>query len=74
MVRETPLSEIHLENMLRLSRMGVLITPPVPAFYTNPRTLDDVVNHIVMRSLDGLGIHMDVAGRWDGIMNVSGGV
>ena len=69
MVREAPLSDIHLENMLKLSRMGVIVTPPVPAFYTNPQTLDDVINHIVMRALDALGIHLDVASRWDGIMS-----
>jgi 4-hydroxy-3-polyprenylbenzoate decarboxylase len=73
MVREAPLSDIHLENMLKLSRMGVVITPPVPAFYNNPQTLDDVVNHVVMRALDAFGIHIDVASRWDGIMNRSGG-
>jgi 4-hydroxy-3-polyprenylbenzoate decarboxylase len=53
--------------MLKLSRMGVVITPPVPAFYTNPQTLDDVINHIVMRALDALDIHIDVANRWEGI-------
>ena len=66
MVREAPLSDIHLENMLKLSRMGAVITPPVLAFYDNPRTLDDAVNHIVMRALDALGIHVDIAARWDG--------
>jgi flavin prenyltransferase len=66
MVREAPLSDIHLENMLKLSRMGAVITPPVLAFYDNPRTLDDAINHIVMRALDALGIHVDVATRWDG--------
>jgi 4-hydroxy-3-polyprenylbenzoate decarboxylase len=69
MVRETPLSDIHLENMLKLSRMGVAITPPMPAFYNNPQNLDDVINQIVMRALDALGVHVDVAARWDGIMN-----
>src|SRR6476659_2741499 len=59
-VREAPLSDIHLENMLKLSRMGVVITPPVPAFYNNPQNLDDVINHIVMRALDAFGIHIDV--------------
>src|SRR4029434_10987466 len=44
-VREAPLSDIHLENMLRLSRMGAVVMPPVPAFYTKPKTLDDLVNH-----------------------------
>lgn len=64
MVRETPLSDIHLENMLKLSRMGVVIMPPMPAFYTNPQSLDDVVNHTVMRALDQFGFHLDTADRW----------
>ncbi|HLH30922.1 MAG TPA: UbiX family flavin prenyltransferase [Terriglobia bacterium] len=64
MVRETPFSDIHLENMLKLSRMGVVIMPPMPAFYTNPQSLDDVINHTVMRALDQFGIHLDAAGRW----------
>ena len=65
-VREAPLSDIHLENMLKLSRMGVTILPPVPAFYNHPKTLDDVVNHFVMRILDQFDIHVDLARRWDG--------
>jgi 4-hydroxy-3-polyprenylbenzoate decarboxylase len=69
MVREAPLNEIHLENMLRLSRMGVVIVPPQPAFYDHPQTLDDIVNHIVMRALDPFGIHLDLGSRWDGIMS-----
>src|SRR5215510_7532349 len=73
MVRETPLSDIHLENMLKLSRMGVVIAPPVLAFYTNPQSLDDIVNHVVMRALDAFGIHIDAGSRWDGVMNRSGG-
>jgi 4-hydroxy-3-polyprenylbenzoate decarboxylase len=67
MVRETPVSDIHLENMLKLSRMGVVIAPPVPAFYTNPRTLEDIINQTVMRSLDALAIHLDVGSRWEGL-------
>ncbi len=51
-VRETPLSEVHLENMLKLARMGVSIVPPMPAFYNHPQTVDDIVNHIVARVLD----------------------
>jgi 4-hydroxy-3-polyprenylbenzoate decarboxylase len=58
--------------MLKLSRMGVTIFPPVAAFYTHPRTLDDMVNHIVMRVLDQFDIHVDVASRWDGIMSGHG--
>jgi len=67
MVREVPLSDIHLENMLKLSRMGVVIAPPVPAFYTSPQTLDDVVNHIVVRALDQFGLHLNNADRWLGM-------
>lgn len=72
LVRESPFSDIHLENMLKLSQMGVVIIPPVPAFYNHPQTLDDMVNHIVMRALDQFGIHLDVTDRWDGSMSVGG--
>jgi 4-hydroxy-3-polyprenylbenzoate decarboxylase len=68
LVRESPFSDIHLENMLKLSRMGVSIVPPVPAFYNRPQTIGDIVNHVVQRALDQLGIHLDVATRWDGVM------
>ena len=67
-VRETPLNDIHLENMLKLSRMGVTILPPVPAFYNHPETLDDIINHIVVRILDQFEIDTDFAKRWDGEM------
>jgi 4-hydroxy-3-polyprenylbenzoate decarboxylase len=67
-IREAPLSEIHLENMLKLSRMGVVICPPVPAFYNRPQTIDDIVNHTVARLLDQLDIHLDVQSRWQGMM------
>ncbi len=71
-VRETPLNDIHLENMLKLSRMGVTMLPPMPAFYNHPQTIDDVVNHIVVRILDQFGIGTDFAKRWEGDMkNVS---
>jgi 4-hydroxy-3-polyprenylbenzoate decarboxylase len=66
--RETPLNDIHLENLLKLSRMGVTILPPMPAFYNLPETLNDLVNHTVMRILDQFGISMDLARRWDGAM------
>jgi flavin prenyltransferase len=68
-VREAPLSEIHLENMLKLARMGVVITPPVPAFYNHPRSIDDLVDHTVGRLLDLFDIHVDTA-RWTGVMAV----
>ena len=60
-MREAPLSDIHLENMLKLSRMGAVVMPPVPAFYTLPQSLDDIVNHTVARLLDQFG--MEVTGR-----------
>lgn len=66
--RETPLSEIHLENMLKLARMGVTILPPMPAFYNKPQTIDDIVDHIVARVLDQFGIDAEFAKRWDGQM------
>ncbi len=66
MVRETPLSDIHLENMLKLSRMGAVILPPVPAFYDHPQTIDDIVNHTVQRVLDLFEIHLEVPERWRG--------
>jgi 4-hydroxy-3-polyprenylbenzoate decarboxylase len=69
-VREAPLHEIHLENMLKLSRMGAVIIPPMPAFYTNPRSLTDIVEHTVARMLDQFGVNMPGAKRWTGEMNV----
>lgn len=72
MVREAPLNDIHLENMLKLSRMGVVMIPPVPAFYNHPQTIDDMINHIVMRALDQFGIHTDATTRWDGMMTTGG--
>jgi 4-hydroxy-3-polyprenylbenzoate decarboxylase len=69
-VREAPLSAIHLENMLKLSRMGAVILPPMPAFYNHPRTVDDVVDHTVARMLDQFGLEMPGAVRWSGEMGV----
>lgn len=64
LVRESPLSVIHLENMLRLARMGVVIMPPVPAFYARPRSLDEMVDHTVGRALDHFGIELNLVHRW----------
>lgn len=69
-VREAPLSDIHLENMLKLSRMGAVILPPMPAFYNHPQTVDDVVEHTVTRILDQFGIEVPSAARWAGEMGV----
>jgi 4-hydroxy-3-polyprenylbenzoate decarboxylase len=73
-VRETPLSEIHLENMLKLARMGVIMLPPMPAFYNHPKTLDDVIDHIVFRVLDQFGIAAPFAKRWDGHMQTAAAI
>lgn len=62
--RETPLSEIHLENMLRLCRAGAHIVPAMPAFYHRPATLDDLVNFVVGKALDVLGVEHDLFRRW----------
>jgi flavin prenyltransferase len=69
-VRESPLSQIHLENMLKLARMGVVICPAMPAFYQQPKTVDDIIDQTVVRVLDQVGIHVD-APRWSGDMNVT---
>lgn len=66
MAREAPLSEIHLENLLKLARMGVSIVPPVPAFYTRPKTVDELVDHVVVRALDQFDLVTDDVPRWDG--------
>jgi 4-hydroxy-3-polyprenylbenzoate decarboxylase len=70
-VRESPLSELHLENMLKLARVGVTIIPPMPAFYNHPKSIDDIVNHIVARVLDQFGITARFAKRWDGKMKTT---
>ncbi len=63
-IRETPLHAGHLENLLRLSRMGAVIFPPVPAFYNRPVTLQDIVDQSCMRMLDQFQIHIESAPRW----------
>jgi len=67
LVRETPLNDIHLENMLALSRMGAIIAPPVPAFYNNPQSIDDLVNHTIGRVLDLFGLESPQLRRWNGM-------
>lgn len=64
--RETPLSAIHLQNMLKLARLGVSIIPPMPAFYTKPKTLDDIIKHHIMKVLDNLGLPYEESIRWNG--------
>lgn len=66
LARESPFSQIHLENMLALTRMGAIVLPPVPAFYNRPQTIDDIVNHILGRLLDQFGLEMPGLKRWSG--------
>jgi len=62
--RETPLSAIHLENMLRLVRAGAVILPPNPGFYHHPQTINDLVDFVVARILDQVGITHALMQRW----------
>jgi len=62
-VRESPLSAIHLENMLKLAKLGVVIAPPVPSYYIKPRSVDELIDYTVGRILDQIGIESDIK-RW----------
>jgi flavin prenyltransferase len=62
--RETPLSAIHLANMLRVTRAGALVMPAAPGFYHRPASVDDLVNFIVARVLDHLGVEQHLVARW----------
>ena len=66
-VRETPLSAVHLENMLKLARLGVGIVPAAPGFYHQPKTIDDLVAIMTGRILDSMGIANTCFTRWDGM-------
>jgi 4-hydroxy-3-polyprenylbenzoate decarboxylase len=63
--REMPISTIQLENMYRLSLAGAVIMPPQPAFYNEPKDLDDIINFIVGKVLDSIGIKSTLYKRWD---------
>lgn len=67
MVRETPLHKGHLELMLRATEMGAIILPPLPAFYHNPKTINDLVLHSVGKVLDLLGVDHELFKRWNGV-------
>ena len=64
--RESPFNLIHIENIKRLMEAGALIVPPMPAWYPNPQTIDDIIDFIVVRLLDSLGENLDNIKRWDG--------
>lgn len=65
--RETPLNRVHLRNMLSASEAGAIILPAMPAFYHRPRSIADIVNHLVGRILDRLGIDHELSTRWNGL-------
>src|SRR5437764_8926051 len=64
--RESPLSAIHLENMLRVTRAGAVVLPAAPGFYHRPESIDDLVDFVVARILDQLGVEHSVGRRWAG--------
>jgi 4-hydroxy-3-polyprenylbenzoate decarboxylase len=66
-VRETPLSSVHLRNMLTLSDLGATILPPTPAFYTRPEAIDDIVEYTVLRILDQFRFDLESPSRWKGL-------
>jgi 4-hydroxy-3-polyprenylbenzoate decarboxylase len=65
--RETPLNAVHLKNMLALCKAGALILPPMPGFYHHPETVQDLVDFVVARILDHLGVEHDLGARWQGL-------
>ena len=64
--RETPLSAIHLGNMLRLTRAGAIVMPASPGFYHRPKQISDLIDFVVARMLDQLGVDQSLVKRWDG--------
>ncbi len=64
--RETPLSTVHLKNMAELSQLGATILPAMPGFYGKPETMDDLIDFVVGKTLDGLGIENNYYQRWEG--------
>ena len=67
LARESPLHLGHLRNMVAVTEMGAIVSPPVPAFYKRPQTVDDIVHHSVARALDALGIEHELDTRWPGL-------
>jgi 2,5-furandicarboxylate decarboxylase 2 len=71
--RETPLNLAHLRNMVAVTEMGAIVFPPVPAFYSQPKSLDDIVAHTVGRVLDLFGVHSAKLTRWAGLKGTPAG-
>ena len=66
-VRETPLHLGHLRLMEQVTASGAVVLPPVPGFYHLPRTIDDLIDHTVVKILDQFGLHLDLIRRWEGL-------
>lgn len=66
-VRETPLHAGHLRLMQQATEAGAVVLPPVPGFYAKPKTIEELVDHTVMKALDQLGVHLDLVPRWQGL-------
>ena len=64
--RESPFNLIHIENLKRLAIAGAMIVPPIPAWYTNPKTIEDIIDFIVVRLFDSIGENLDNIKRWNG--------
>ena len=73
LTRETPLTEGHLENMLRVTRFGAIVMPPTPAFYAQPSDVTEIVDHLVVRTLDLFDVHLDRMPRWSGLLRTAAG-
>jgi flavin prenyltransferase len=71
LVRETPLHLGHLRNMVSVTEMGGIIMPPVPAFYHNPQTIQDIIDHTIGKALDIFNIEHNLFSRWSGRMPTS---
>jgi len=71
MARETPLTEGHLENMLRVTRYGAVVMPPTPGFYSQPADISELVDHLVVRALDLFDVHLDRVPRWSGALRAA---
>jgi 4-hydroxy-3-polyprenylbenzoate decarboxylase len=70
--RETPLSALHLENLLKLARLGAIVLPAAPGFYHRPSSVDDLVAHVVGKILDRLGLPYERGARWKGVAEPPG--
>jgi flavin prenyltransferase len=69
--RETPMTLVHLENLVKVAQAGAIVVPAMPAFYTHPKTVDDLVDHLVGKVLDLLKIEHNLFKRWEGVRESS---